>query len=273
MAMRADRVLQPLMAGLQNSAKLRDFSGRSELGFDNEPIFVGNPCQELSVVLDIDEMIEMLNEIASKKSSNSMGFNPKPINESDVRIGKIAEQLSKNLEDPDGLTIQTAIKFISTCGLIEKLKDIERKRSNSLSLFSQRSKNDIMLGNRAHELLLMLEKTPENPNRYVLEEALEFQDLAQVIEILEEIVSEKLEGGNLGFGNKDENPDEKTIGKRAADYLNALKEEQPDDLTKRKAKIFIESVYNIYSPDSRRRSYSSPEIFIPESQITIPGFF
>ena len=128
MAIRASRVLPPFEIRLRSNAGLGTLLGQSRFNFLDEPSFVRSSRSPLKIVLDLDEIIEALDEIASRKSGNSIGFKPQPRSESDIRIGNMARRLSNELKDPDGMTIQTAIKFISTCGLIEGLKDTERKR-------------------------------------------------------------------------------------------------------------------------------------------------
>ncbi len=237
MALRADRVLSPSLAVLHNiTRKGVPVSEKSGLTTELMPAIapeqisndLGIPLSLLlnsPTVIDLDDLIDDLKDIAKSRGKNTIGFHEIEQSERDRILSNTAQGLSELLieqyENPDERTAIKAYNFVKVCNLITVLEEVTKRRGSNFGFKSSISKEDLLLSKRADKQIELLIKTP---GKVSLDRAKQFLENYQLICDLEGVAEKRLNNSPFGFVETELNQEsDLEIAHKALEYAKAIK--------------------------------------------------
>lgn len=237
MALRADRVLSPSLAVLHNTTrKASPVSEKSALTTELMPTVtpeqisngLGIPLSLLlssPQVIDLDDLIGDLKDIAKNRGKHTIGFHESEQSERNRILSNTAQGLSELLieqyENPDERTAIKAYNFVKVFKLITVLEDVTKKRGSNFGFKSSVPKEDILLSQRADKQIELLIKTPGKAS---LGKAEQFLENYQLICDLEGVAEKRLNNSPFGFAETEHNKErDLEIANKALEYAKAIK--------------------------------------------------
>ncbi len=255
MAIRAERVLPSNFAVLQNTNIRSSYSFRKNDSKTKTLTKAVIPDQisrtsrissglipENTTVIDLDELIQELKDIAKCLGENKMGFHKINKSERDRSIGKTALRLSKLLveqyDNPNPNTAINAYNFVKVYELITDLEEIAKQRGSRFGFGSSLLQEDILLSEKAEKNIETLIK---NTSKAAIKKTIKFLENYELICDLEKVAGEKLNNSPFGFAKDQNQEDDLELGNKALAYAKAIKLKE-DSATINAAIIFLELI-------------------------------
>lgn len=179
---------------------------------------------ENATIIDLDELIQDLKDIATCRAESVFGFHGTNKPERDRVIGNAAKGLNEILveeyKNPNPGTIISAYIFVQVYNFITTLEEISKQRGSNFGFGSLLLEEDILLAKKAEKFIEALVKTP---NAASIEKTKRFLDSYELICALEEVAKRKLNNSSFGFAEQQIQKDDIEIGNKALNYAKAIK--------------------------------------------------